>query len=134
MSQERRTGRWWKDRFMASHYGKLKGEELLVAHMIHKGFVDKDNDGRPVIGPDKRPKLQYSRFARQVSMARTDILGHEKRVSRQMITQLCLGIRRSCTTDLALAIEQVLDVPAHMLFEVLPKSLDTRQTVKREAA
>jgi len=118
---------------MAAHYAKLKSADILVSFMVHKGYVDRDGAGQPLYR-NGMPQLQYSRFARQVGLARTEIAGTVKPVSRQMITQLCRGIRSSCTTDLGLAIERVLDVPDKAIFNVLPKSRDERQTVKTEAA
>lgn len=120
-----RTKRWWKERWVADHYAKLRSPNLLRAHIEHKG-------------------LTLARLAALASYHR--IANGGEKVSRQMISLLAQGDEinpktgkpfrhlATCTPDLAAAIESALDVPDHLLFEIVPKSRDKRQTVKGEAA
>src|SRR5437868_3483332 len=113
--QTRRDHRWWKERWVAAHYAYLRSPELLSAHMKHKNH-------------------SASSLARVVSYERLRN-GGDKGCSRQMISALLqYGRVKSCEPDLAAAIERVLDVPDHLLFELRSKSRDARQTVKGQAA
>lgn len=107
----RRDQKWWKERWVAGHYAELKSKALLAAHMEHKGY-------------------NAAALARVVTHERLRT-GGSRGCSRQMISAL-LNTQRvnSCEPDLAAAIERVLDVPDHMLFDVLPKSHDKRETAK----
>lgn len=110
----RRDRRWWKERWVAAHYAVLKSPKLLEGQMEHRGFTC----------AALADAASYERIRN----------GSGKGVSRQMISYLRAGKIKSCEPDLAEAIERVLDVPAHAFFDVLPKSRDTRQTIKGQAA
>lgn len=56
-----------------------------------------------------------------------------KTCSRQMISYLKTGKLRSCEPDLAEAIESVLNVLPGTIFDVLPKSRETRENLKARA-
>jgi hypothetical protein len=113
MSTTRRR-KWWKEHWVADHYAVLKSPKLLEGQMEHRGYTC----------AQLADAASYERIRN----------GARRGVSRQMISYLKNGRLKSCEPDLAFAIEKVLDVPAHMLFDVLPKSRDTRQTVKGRAA
>ena len=110
----RRTERWWKERWVADHYAALKHQKMLEGQMEHRGFT-------------------CAALAEAASYERIRN-GSGKGVSRQMISYLKSGKLRTCEPDLAGAIERVLDVPPHTLFDVLPKSRDTRESHKGHAA
>lgn len=97
---------------MADHYAALKSPLILEGQMDHRGFT-------------------CAALADAASFERIRN-GCGKGVSRQMISYLKTGKVRSCEPDLAAAIEKVLDVPPHTLFDVLPKSRDTREIVKSD--
>lgn len=97
----RRHRKWWKESWVADHYAKLKAPEILREFMKHKGF-------------------SITELARRATLERTENGG--PKVSRQMISYLVNGDLHSCKPDLAACIELVLDVPAHAIFDVLPKS------------
>lgn len=111
----RRTKRWWKERWVADHYAQIRSPKLLAGHIEYRGFTS------------------LERFARAVSSERIKN-GHDKGVSRQMISYLANGRLHTCEPDLAAAIESVLQVPDHTLFVVLPKSSQKRETRKADAA
>jgi len=97
---------------VAESYAALKSPKLLEGHMEHREFT-------------------CAALADAASFERIRN-GSGKGVSRQMISYLKTGKVKSCEPDLAAAIEKVLDVPPHTLFDVLPKSRDTRQIVARQ--
>ncbi len=109
----RRDHRWWKERWVAGYYAELRSPGLLLEHMNYKG----------------RGVTELARLASYERVAN----GGQK-VSHQMISQLLHGKKKQCRPDLAAAIERVLDVPPHVLFDVLPKSRDKRDDAKGEAA
>lgn len=111
---KRRDRRWWREVWVADHYAQLKSAGLLVEFMKH-------ND------------VSCASLARKASYERREN-GSGKTVSRQMIGHLKTGHVRTCEPDLAAAIERVLNVPDHLLFDVLPKSHAARQAVKNERA
>lgn len=120
-----RTRRWWKERSLADSYARIKSPAMLRAHIEHKGY-------------------SLTRMAQLVSYQRMADGG--QKVSRQMISMLTRDSEvnpktgkpfwhlATCSLDLAVAIETVLEVPDHFYFDVLSKSRDKRQTVNGEAA
>lgn len=113
----RRTKRWWREQFVASHYAVLNSKVLLAELMKHKGY-------------------NTVTLARAVSNERIR-RGAKVGVTSQMIGQLRNPDPRrvkSCSVDLAECIEAVLDVPAQLLFTVREKSNTTRETSKDCAA
>jgi hypothetical protein len=103
---------------VADHYAKLKSPQMLRSHMEYK---------------------QHTPTSLAASVTRERERLSEKGVSRQMISYLLAGTNgqrpvNSCSPDLAAAIERVLDVPDHTLFDVLPKSRDKRELAKADAA
>lgn len=108
----RRTRKWWKEPSVADSFAKLKAPELLDGFRKHKGWT-------------------ITKLAAKASNER--LVESGKTVSRQMVSYLINGDLQSCEVDLAAALESVLDVPAHTIFDVLPKSLDTRDNDKPEA-
>lgn len=119
----RRDRKWWKERWVADHYAVLKSPALLRAHIEHRGE-------------------SIAVFAEQVAYARIHITGDkDKGCSRQMISALVHADTqtrkrrvKSCEPDLAAAVERVLNLPPHMLFDVLPKSRDKRELANGQAA
>jgi hypothetical protein len=110
----RRDRRWWKERWVAGHFAQLKSPKVL------EGLMDHHN-------------LTCEKLARLASYERIHH-GSGKGVSRQMISYLRSGKLKTCEPDLAAAIERVFDLPAHSVFDVLPKSRDTREINKGQAA
>jgi hypothetical protein len=122
----RRDRKWWKERWVADHYAHLKSRELLRAHINHKGY-------------------SIAKLAELASFHR--IANGGEKVSRQMISLLVndpteinpktgqpFKALNTCSPDLAAALEHALDVPDHMIFDVLPKSRDKRELNKAHAA
>lgn len=110
---KRRDRKWWKERWVAGHYAKLRSSGLLVEFM-----KDRNHNSASL--------ARLAAIQRQAESGRG--------VSRQMISYMVNGKVTTCEPDLAAAIERVLNVPPHVLFEVLPKSRDTRHNVKGRAA
>lgn len=111
---KRRTKRWWRDQFVASHYAALSTPEVLAGLIKHKGY-------------------DTVTFAAAVTAERIR-LGGQRGVSPQMIGQLRNGRLKQCSVDLAEAIESVLGVPNGFIFSVREKSSDKRQIAKVDAA
>lgn len=114
MTTRRWDAKWWKEQWMADHYGSLKSPKLLEGAMEYRDFT-------------------CTSLAAAVSYER-GVDGSGKGVSRQMISYLVNGKVKTCEPDLAAAIERALDVPPHTIFDVLPKSSGRRQSAKADAA
>ena len=110
----RRSPRWGRERWVADHYAVLKSPKLLEGQMDHRDYT-------------------CAELARVVDRERIRG-GSQRGCSRQMISQLKTGKLKSCEPDLAGIIEQILGVAPQTLFSVLPKSRETRQTIKADAA
>lgn len=106
----RRDHRWWKERWVTSHYAEIKSPKLLDGQMEHTGWT-------------------CASLAKAVERERIKG-GSDRGCSRQMISLLKNGRLRTCEPDLAGIIEQVLGVAPQTLFSVLPKSRDKRETAK----
>lgn len=110
---QRRTKRWWREQFVATHYASLGTPEVLAGLIKHKGF-------------------DTVTFATAVSNERIR-RGSQRGVTPQMIGQLRNGRVRQCSVDLAESIESVLGVPNGLLFTVREKSSDKRRTANGAA-
>lgn len=112
--KQRRTKRWWREQFVASHYAALSTPEVLAGLIKHKGF-------------------DTVTFATAVGTERQR-RGSKRGVTPQMIGQLRNGRLTQCSVDLAEAIESVLGVPSGFIFTVREKPSVKRETAKADAA
>lgn len=124
----RREMKWWKERWVEGHYAKLKSDGLLREYIKYQG-------------------ISYQGLADRATRHLITNVGPHAKVSRQMISQLAQdphevnpvtqkNVRSvgSCSVELAAAIEWSLDVPPHLLFDVLAKPSRKRETAKAQAA
>lgn len=118
----RRGRKWWREQWLSTHYAELRSADLLNAHIRHKGYT-------------------IAKVA-ELATHQLIVMGAERRtVSRQMVSVLCQGYRgpdkrtvKTCSVEVAQAIERALDVPDTVLFAVLEKSSDKREIAKADAA
>lgn len=114
MAEQRRTKKWWREQFVATHYAALNRAGILSELMTFRGY-------------------DTVSLARAVTSERMR-LGSSKGVSPQMIGQLRNGRVTQCSPDLAQAIESVLQVPTGVVFTVREKPSHRQLKAKADAA
>lgn len=112
---ERRTQRWWRKQYVASHYAKRKVAPGLIRSQMET----------------KRFTVTTLTRAVNLELARTS--GEDRKVSRQAISLIVNDRMDACKPDLAEALESVLEVP-NLLFSLFPKSSGKRETANLKAA
>lgn len=117
--QERRTRRWWRELFVATHYAKRKiAPGLLRAQMVNEKY-----------------SVTTLAHAVNIEIAKAySGAGTPRTVSRQAVSLIINDDMDSCKIDLADALAKALHVPTEMLFDVLKKSNNERETRKQGAA